>query len=228
MSNRRNNNNYPISILLWNSNGLTLHKNELKNFILYNSIDILLITESHLTTNSSFKIPGYETYHCDHPDGTDHAGSAIFIKSIKHSIMPFYQTPSLQATNITLVLNNIPLNISSVYCPPNQKINTNIFTQFFNSLGNNFLAGGDFNYKHPLWGSRLINTRGHILHNSISNKKLKVLSPPNPTYWPLQNNRRLGILDFFVSTLPNHIRHNITNSLDLSSDHSLVILTMFQ
>jgi len=117
-------------------------------------------------------------YHCSHPDGTAHAGSAILIKNnIKHTSLPPYQTDSFQATNIRLILNNIPTTISSIYCPPHSKINTADFNKYFSSLGNNFIAGGDFNSKHPSWGSRTTNTRGRALNNLIANKALKILSP---------------------------------------------------
>lgn len=74
MINRHQTIRHPLTILLWNANGLIHQKNELQTFLSQNHIDILLISEGHLTINSSCKIPGYLTYHCDHPDGTAHAG----------------------------------------------------------------------------------------------------------------------------------------------------------
>ncbi|KAL4136298.1 hypothetical protein QTP88_007846 [Uroleucon formosanum] len=222
-----NNIHHPISILLWNANGLIHQKLELKAFLNLNPVHLLLISEAHLTKNSHCNFPGYTLYQCSHPDGTAHAGSAILIKNnIKHTSLPPYQTDSFQATNIRLTLNNIPTTISSIYCPPRSKINTADFNKFFSSLGNNFIAGGDFNSKHPSWGSRTTNTRGRALNNLISNKALKILSPQYPTYWPSHQNRQPDILDFFISTLPNHISATIKNSADLSSDHSPVILIL--
>lgn len=227
MTNRQSNIHHPIAILLWNANGLIHQKNELSAFLKSKSIDILLISESHLTPNSSFKIPGYSTHLCNHPDGTAHAGSAIIIKSfIKHTILPPYQNNTIQATNISLTLNHIPTTISSAYFRPGQVINSNDFTLFFRSLGNHFLVGGDFNSKHPSWGFSSPNTRGRALNNFIQNNNLKIISPPNPTYWPSHNNRRPDVLEFFVTNLPSHINHTIINTSDLSSDHTPVILTL--
>jgi len=91
MTNRPNNIHHPISILLWNANGLIHQKLELKAFLIKNPIHLLLIREAHLTKNSHCNIPGYTVYHCSNPDGTAHAGSAILIKNnIKHTSLPPY------------------------------------------------------------------------------------------------------------------------------------------
>jgi len=227
MPNRLSNAPHPISILLWNANGLLHQKNEISAFLLTNSIDILLISEAHLTPNSSFKLPNYLTYHCDHPDGAAHAGSAILIKSnIKHTILPPYQNNCIQATNIALTLNHIPTTISSAYFRPGIKISSDDFSRYFSSLGNHYLVGGDFNSKHPRWGFSSPNTRGRTLNNFILNQNLKIISPSNPTYWPSHTNRQPDVLEFFITTLPSHIKHNISNSSDLSSDHTPILLSL--
>jgi hypothetical protein len=115
---------------------------------------------AYLTPNSFFHISGiihiyiiHLTYHCDHPDGSAHAGSAILIKSdIKHTLPPPYQNNSIQATNILVLLNHIPTTISSAYFRPSIKLNNDDFFLFFKSFGNHFLVGGDFNAKYPRWG----------------------------------------------------------------------------
>jgi len=224
MTYNSNNIQRPIILFLWNANGLIHQKNELTTFLLILNLDLILISEAHLTPNTSFKIPCYQTYYYDHPDGTAHAGSAILIKSdIKHFILPSFQSNSVQATNINIQINHIPTTISSVYCPPSSKLITNDFTNHLSSLGNTFLIGGDFNSKYTAWGSRIFNTRGRILYYIAVNKRLTFISPPNPTYWPTHQNRLPDTLDFFLTNLPNHINHSITNSIDLSSDHTSVL-----
>jgi len=178
MSNSHNNIRHPISILLWNANGLTNQKQELQAFLTTNSIDILLISEAYITNKSYCNITGYITYQCNHPDGTAHAGSAILIKSnIKHSSVPPYQNESFQAANIRITLNNIPTTVLSVYCPSRSKLKTSDFYLYFLTLGNNYIAGGHFNSKQPSWRSRITNTRGLAL-----NKAPTIIAPPNPTY----------------------------------------------
>lgn len=40
-----------------------------------------------------------------------------------------------------------PLTITSIYIPPKHAIKNEPFQQFLETLGNRFIAGGDFNYK---------------------------------------------------------------------------------
>ncbi|OAD57925.1 RNA-directed DNA polymerase from mobile element jockey, partial [Eufriesea mexicana] len=58
-----------------NANGLAQHKEELKIFLSTNLIDILLVSETHFTEKTYFKIPQYRLHHTNHPDNTAHAGT---------------------------------------------------------------------------------------------------------------------------------------------------------
>jgi exonuclease III len=69
-----------IRITLWNANGIAQQKDEIKMCLQQNKIDILLISGTHFTTKSYFKIPHYNTYYTNHPDGTAHAGTAVILK----------------------------------------------------------------------------------------------------------------------------------------------------
>lgn len=61
-----------LKIAFWNANGLALHSLELKEFILSHKLDIILISETHFTSKSYLRIPNYNIYHTNHPDGTAH------------------------------------------------------------------------------------------------------------------------------------------------------------
>jgi len=220
-----NNQTPPLSILLWNANGLTHNKNELQHLLYDKKINIALITETHLTPTKHFNIPGYTTHRTDHPDGTAHAGTAILISTtLLHYALPTYQKAYIQATNIQIILNHIPITISSVYCPPNQKITPPRLQTFLRTLKNSFIIGGDFNAKHTAFGCRSTNPRGQTFYNTILNNHLSFISPSAPTYWPSHTNRHPDILDFFITSLPNHLNNNIKNLEELSSDHSPVLL----
>jgi hypothetical protein len=45
-----------LRIALWNANGLAQHKYEIQLFLQQNKIDILLISGTHFTVKSYFKI----------------------------------------------------------------------------------------------------------------------------------------------------------------------------
>ena len=49
-----------LRIALWNANGIIQHKEELQVFLQNQLIDIMLISETHLTYKSYLKILGYK------------------------------------------------------------------------------------------------------------------------------------------------------------------------
>ena len=80
---------------------MSQHTNELTHFLKSQNIDIMLVSETHFTNHSFFKIPQYSFHHVTHPDGTAHGGSGVIIKSkIKHHLESTYRTNEIQATNI--------------------------------------------------------------------------------------------------------------------------------
>lgn len=114
----------------------------------------MLISETHFTSRSYLKIPNYSTYHTNHPDSTAHGGTAILIKNkVKHYQSSPYREEQLQATSITVEDWISPITLAAVYCPPKYNIKMDFFTKFFRTLGNRFVAGGDYNAKHVQWGS---------------------------------------------------------------------------
>lgn len=216
-----------LNITIWNSNGLTQHAEEIKTFILTNNIDIMLISETHATNRSYFKMNKYTTYLTNHPDGTAHGGTGIIIKnSIKHHESHKYIKDYLQATILIIEDWLRPLTIAAIYCPPRHSIKSEKFSEFFNTLGNRFLAGGDYNSKHSFWGSRLINPKGRQLYLTLQKNKLDYLSTGEPTYWPTDPNKLPDLVDFcIVKGIPTN-QCRATSSLDLSSDHSPVIISV--
>ena len=216
-----------IKLALWNADGLTQHRLEIQNFMKSNDIDIMLISESHFTNRSFFEIPGYYIYDTKYPDGSAHGGSAIIINNnIKHYEIQKYNHDYLQATSIVIDLINGPLTISALYCPPRHNIKQEQFEHFFHTLGNRFIAGGDYNAKHQEWGSRLNTTRGRELLKAIKNKNLSHLSTGEPTYWPTDMNKIPDLLDFCVTKGISKNYLKAESNLELSSDHSPVIITI--
>ncbi|GBP72774.1 RNA-directed DNA polymerase from mobile element jockey [Eumeta japonica] len=202
-------------------------QNELEVFMKSNMIDVCLISESHTTSRSRINVPGYSVYLTPHPDGGAHAGAAIIIKnSVKHCLLDPFAAPYLQATSIRVEDRSGFLNLSAIYCPPRHTIKEEMFSDFFKTLGNRFIAGGDWNAKHSHWGSRITVTRGKELKKSIDANHLRSMSTGEPTYWPTDSNKTPDLLDFFITKnicLQNTL---IKSSLDGSSDHTPVILIL--
>ena len=102
------------------------------------------------------------------------------------------------------------------------KLNCGVLPMVFMSLILNidfFTAGGDFNAKHPFWGSRTINPKGRELIKCIQAKNLLHVSTGEPTYWPSDTKKFPDVIDFCVCKgIPSAIISS-KSCLDLSSDH---------
>ena len=187
----------------------------------------MLISETHLTTRSYFKIPNYTIYDTQHPNGTAHGGTAILIRNgIKHYLHGHHNLEYLQATSITVEDWVGPLTVAAIYCPPKHTIKTEQFRHFYATLGHRFLADGDYNAKHTHWGSRLVTPRGRELLKAMQEENLMHVSTDEPTYWPSDRRKVRDLLDFGVTKrIPAH-SIQAEAGFDLSSDHSPVLITM--
>jgi len=220
-------NSYTSNSLLtlqWNANGLKNHKNELLFTLQEKRIDIVLISETHFTANSYVNLPGYDSYRANHPDNTARAGAAIYIKSsLKYTPLPSFISNDIQSCSISLTLNNIPITFAAVYCPPKHSISPTRLIEFFSTLNNNYIIGGDLNAKHQQWGGRASNPRGNSLLHSLTTTNSTIIAPPNYTYWPNSRRKMPDILDIFVAKIPRNIHTRTFNLIDPCSDHSPVL-----
>lgn len=216
-----------IKIALWNANGLHHHILELKTFLISHDIDVMLISETHFTQKSFLNINNYNNYTTNHPAGSARGGTAILIKKeIKHTALDEYREKNIQSTAIKIEGKDGSIAIASIYCPPSCTTTKEHFTKFFQTLGSSFLVGGDFNAKHQQWGSRLTNTRGRELFKTIKAANLTHLSTGEPTYWPSDPGKTPDLIDFCVTKNVNKNQCTISSCLELSSDHSPVIVTL--
>jgi len=68
---------------------------------------------------SYFKIPQYNIYYTNHPDGNAHAGAAVIMtQTINHYELPKYEENFLQATSIRVRTVPYELTVSALYSPP--------------------------------------------------------------------------------------------------------------
>ena len=218
-----NNNFNCLNIVLWNSNGIRNCLDEVSLYLKEKKIDLMLITESRLSNNSSLVVPGYSCYYTNHPDGKPHAGSAILVKeNIKHHHVYNLPLANMQCTTICIEDYLGGFNVSAIYCPPKHPIVEEDFENFFNSLGNKFICGGDFNSKSTCWGSRLNNTKGRILFKAINKTNALVHSTNEPTYWPSDPNKIPDVVDFFLTKGFSSSSLSVRSCFDLFSDHSAI------
>jgi len=154
----------------WNANGLHRHIEEIKIFLKYNHIDVLLISEMYCTERTYCHIPQYKIYYTNHPDATAHTGTALIIRQTAiHYELPSFKKDILQVTSVKVSLLPYELTISSVYCPPRRNIKEQQFAEFFSTLGPKFLAGSDYSSKNTMWGSRITTTKSRELLKVMEN-----------------------------------------------------------
>lgn len=217
-----------LKIAIWNANGLCQHTQEITYFLQLNKIDVMLISEAHYTEKSHIKIPKYCIYYTTHPSGRAHGGTAVIIRqNINHYELEKYQQDYLQATNIAIKDHIGTLTVSAIYCPPKHNNKLEQYEHYFKTLGNRFIAGGDYNAKNPEWGSRTTTTKGRELLATMKKNNLRCLATGEPTYWPTDPNKIPDAIDFGITKGINVKQCKTEPSLDLSSDHSAVLITMY-
>lgn len=187
----------------------------------------MLISESHFTNLTTFKIPHYSVYNTPHPDGTAHGGTAIIIRNtIPHQELSTYQTDKIQATSVEIRAIPWYFTVSAVYSPPRHAISTEEYKDLFQTLGNIFIIGGDWNAKNTHWGSRLITTKGRNLLRAMLEKNYDFLSNGVPTYWPSDPRKIPDLLDFFIIKGISKNNCTVESNSDLTSDHTPVIISL--
>lgn len=216
-----------LLILAWNCNGLSSKILELELLLNQQNIDIVLLSETHTTSESFCKINNYSFYHTPHPNNNARGGSGIYVKdNINHYLDFKMHTMEYQVTCITVQTRTYPLKIASIYCPASHTVTEESYSEILCTLGNRFILGGDFNAKHTHWGSRLITTKGRNLYNAMSEHRAEAISTGTPTYWPTDQQRIPDLLDFFVYKNLSSNYMTIEDTNELSSDHSAILLTL--
>jgi exonuclease III len=86
----------PLRLTLWNANGLTQHKEELRTFISDHNTDVMLISETHFTDKNYFKLPFYSVYHTNHPARKARGGTLSSITSTTATPLTTYKLQRFQ------------------------------------------------------------------------------------------------------------------------------------
>ena len=119
------------------------------------------------------------------------------------------------------------ITFAAIYCPPRHSINMDQYKNYFQSLDNCFIAGGDYNAKHTVWGSRIVSPKGRIMFKTMQAMHLSHISSGSPTYWPSDLNKLHDLIDFCVTKGISANHTKVESSLELSSDHTPVLVTIF-
>jgi len=145
-------------------------------------------------------------------------GAAIIIKtSINHSQNEPFSRWKVQIASVSIQTNCGIVRIASLYLPPNEPWSKADFDQLLISMGNKFVAGGDFNAKHSWWGNIRSNYRGDRLQEAIVSSTCQVLATGDPTFYSFNTQLTPTALDFFIfNGIPSN-RLSVERRYELSS-----------
>jgi len=137
----------------------------------------MLITETHIRPSLKMYLSGYDQYFANQPSSTAKGVSAILIETniINTQIESITLTDS-QLARLDLTTNGGVHKIASLHFLPSVSWTNNDFDQLLVSLCSKFLAEGDFNVRHQLWGYLRSCCRGKRLQEAIA-------SSSSSRYW---------------------------------------------
>jgi len=214
-------------IMFWNCQGVNRKRLELLNLVQEKKIDIILLNETHLSSNKQFKLPNFITYSTNKRmmNGRPPAGGTAILINRKFSHLQVkILTNSITNTTIQLRLGQYDLRLISVYKSPKSALQIKDIENLLDSHPNVIIAG-DLNAKHGAWNSRKNNQAGKILNEYLNTRiDTTVAAPSSPTRYPTAINQSPDILDIAIMKTGN-IRYIIENLTDeLSSDHTPILL----
>lgn len=212
---------HAITIMSWNANSVYPKRHELETLLDDEKFDVVLIQETFLRPGTNFKIKNYTTYRNDRLT-TIGGGTAILIKSrIKHTLLPTPQTNNFEITSLKIHLATGPIDVHSVYKPPNKRLLNEELNLIFNS-NNQVLIAGDLNSKSKEWGCRASNPDGIKLYKYVNENNIIILPPLEPTHY---HHESPDILDIALHrNLLTDIHIQIVD--ELSSDHIPILITV--
>ncbi|KAH8299256.1 hypothetical protein KR018_005055, partial [Drosophila ironensis] len=218
----------PLRILVWNADGVSTKLPEVECFAQRHNIDVLLLSETHCKGTHAPKLYGFEAYPANDPsDRNAKGGAAILIKS---SLVHFPLNP-LATSKVQLALAAIQttlgvINFGAVYCPPRFVWTTSEFESILDPQGAKFVIAGDWNASHCLWGAGRCNQRGSELASLVLNSDIDSLATGGPTRYPYGSNGSPSCIDFALTKGILGTHADIQSSVDLSSDHLPLIITL--
>lgn len=211
---------YKLRLGTWNANGLNNKKQLLTHFLHEHDLDVLVINETKLTDNKTFKLNNYNILRRDRP-GNRAAGGVIMC--IKTDVLYRQMTNVHQnIENIAVKLKDGP-TIIGAYNRPNYNYTTHDLDALFN-LDRKVILLGDFNAKHDTWNCNRPNINGNTLRTYADDNGLLIKHTDHPTHYP-DNGMTPTTIDLVIVKNVTNLTH--PESLpQLDSDHNPVTLQL--
>ena len=209
---------HSIRLLQWNCNGLRAHLNELKNFLAspQAEIDILCLEETFLKKGNRIKFPGYYVIRKDREESTK-GGLIIAIReSINYTEVHDVTTDSYEQHAIKIKTKNGIITIFNGYIPPDKPSVKSELEKMF--LKGPTIITGDYNAKHPLWGSKQTNRTGDVFEQLMDQHNYVVVNTGQPTRQDYRGNMSHLDTTFVSKDLGAKCTWTVLNDC-LGSDH---------
>lgn len=206
-------------------NQIQIAAEELNEYLKENSIDVMLLQETHLKQDTKFKFCNFITYRRDRGNKRRGGVAIIFKRTIEHDELPNPETEELEAIGIGIKdYNGGKLKIYSYYIKLEADLKVRDLEKLFID-DTPCIAVGDFNVKSRRWNRGLRKKKSKILEEFIDNRiNIVVHGPEEPTHYPPQEYAP-NVLDIFITK-------NITQMVQLeprnalNSDHMPVHLNL--
>ena len=161
-----------LRILQWNANGICPRRTELLHFLSHNQYDLIFIQESHLSSDSTFRIPGYKTLQKNRfmtrrgtTNSTGNLGGGVLIlvkNGLSYTSLSTQSLSSLDPSSDYLAIavkikGAAPIHLFNVYVPPIRSSSSDSrpksFSPFLLPSSPTTYILGDFNSHHSSWDS---------------------------------------------------------------------------
>ena len=161
-----------LQILQWNANGIRPRRTELIQFLSHNQYDLIFIQESHLSSDFTFRIPGYKTLQKNRfmtrrgtTNSTGNLGGGVLIlvkTGLSYTLLSTQSLSSLDpSSNYLAIAVKIkgapPIHLFNVYVPPilpsSSDSRPKSFSLFLLPSSPTTYIFGDFNSHHSSWDS---------------------------------------------------------------------------
>lgn len=214
----------PLKMMNWNACSIGAKKIELSSFLHEHSIDVGIITETHLKPKNTFSLPGYSTIRLDRTRSNG-GGVCIIIKhGIRFFVLPHFATTTIESLGVEIESTSGNIRVIAVYCPRQCKDTDGSSSSFKNDLsmltrcGTKLVIGGDLNARHEAWRNHTRNRNGCLLFDHAQLGHYTIEFPDDPTFVSAAGVP--STLDVFLANF--NISKPVTVN-DLSSDHSPVV-----
>nr|CAH7721985.1 unnamed protein product [Callosobruchus chinensis] len=217
--------NKTLKILQWNLRSLTLRKAHLINLITNHELDIIILSETWLKENYTFKIKGFNIVEkCR--NNTGYGGVAILIsQELDYKEVNLTRNINSNIEICAAQIQNSQINFISVYKPPDVTVSQAEWSNIFQQIPNKKIICGDYCH-HTTWRCQTNSSQGSKLIDAIDEEELVIMNNGSPTrlYRPNQSPAAVDLT--FVSPDIAHLISWEVLTDPMGSDHFPILLTL--